>query len=137
MIFTPIVYTTTINIYLRWENLSNFYTFITSDKATCYTNEHWTRKTCVHQIQKNQPPLINKSLLTTKTNKWTNEALDEVMDVDEWKTCSLKRASRSRNIPMSSLSNHLNGKTRFLNVQLANVLTNEKDIIIFVWTLVI
>jgi hypothetical protein len=30
----------------------------------------------------NQPPLINKSLLTTKTSKWTNEALDEVMDVD-------------------------------------------------------
>lgn len=38
---------------------------------------------CVHQIQKNQPPLINKSRLTTKTSKWTNEALDEVMDVVE------------------------------------------------------
>jgi hypothetical protein len=62
--------------------VSNTYTFITSDKATCYTNKHWRRKMCVHQINKNQPPLVNKSLLTTKTNKWTNEALDEVMDFD-------------------------------------------------------
>jgi hypothetical protein len=117
LIFTLIVCTTTKNIYLRWENFSNFYTFITSDKATCYSNEHWTRKMCVHQIQKNQPPLVNKSLLTTKTSKWTNEALDEVVGVNGSKTCSLKRASRSWNKPMNSLSKHLNDKTRFFKCE--------------------
>jgi hypothetical protein len=38
--------------------------------------------------------------------------LEEVMDVVENGTISLRRASKEWNIPLTSLSNHLYGKTR-------------------------
>jgi len=49
---------------------------------------------------------------TTKRGMWTNETLELVMDVVENGTYSLWRAKRAWNIPMSSISYHLNGKTR-------------------------
>jgi hypothetical protein len=50
-------------------------------------------------------PLISRG-------KWTSEQLEEAMDVVENGTISLRRASKEWNIPLTSLSNHLYGKTR-------------------------
>jgi hypothetical protein len=43
---------------------------------------------------------------------WTNEALKAVLDVIKNGTHSMKRANKSWNIPMSSFTHHLNGKTK-------------------------
>jgi hypothetical protein len=66
---------------------------------------------------------------------WTHEALKATMDIVERGTCSLKRAIKSWNIPLNSLFDHMNGKTRFRNMRLRGVLTNEKDVILIKWTL--
>jgi hypothetical protein len=44
---------------------------------------------------------------------WTYDALETTMDVVEKRTHSLKHANKARNIPLSSLFDHLNEKTRF------------------------
>jgi hypothetical protein len=56
------------------------------------------------------------------------------MDVVEICITSLKRASRLFNIPLTSLSNPLNGKTRFSKVGPLGVLSNEKEVIV-IWIL--
>jgi hypothetical protein len=43
---------------------------------------------------------------------WTDDALETTMDVVEKGTHSLRKAIKTWNIPTSSLSNHLNGKTK-------------------------
>jgi hypothetical protein len=48
----------------------------------------------------------------TKRGTWKNEMLEITMDVVERGTHSLSRANKSWNIPMSSLVDHLNGKTK-------------------------
>ncbi len=58
------------------------------------------------------------------------------MDAIENGTFSLWRASRAWNIPMSSNSNHLNGKTISRKMGPRGVLTEEEDVIIITWTLV-
>jgi hypothetical protein len=46
------------------------------------------------------------------------------------------RASGSWNIPLSSLSNHLNGKTKSRNMGPRSVLTSKEDVEVIKWTLV-
>jgi hypothetical protein len=67
---------------------------------------------------------------------WINEALELIMDAIENGTFSLRRASRAWNIPMSSISNHLNGKTKSRKIGPRGVLTEKKDAIMITWTLV-
>jgi hypothetical protein len=43
---------------------------------------------------------------------WIDEALELIMDVVENGTYYLQRANMAWNIPMNSISDHLNGKTR-------------------------
>jgi hypothetical protein len=43
---------------------------------------------------------------------WTNEALKATMDVIENGTHSMMKVGKSWNIPMSSLTDHLNGNTK-------------------------
>jgi hypothetical protein len=57
---------------------------------------------------------------------WTNEALKATMDVVERGTHSIRRVSRLWNIPMSSLIDHLNGKTKFKKMGLGGVLTKKR-----------
>jgi hypothetical protein len=57
---------------------------------------------------------------------WTNGALKTTMDVVEKGTHSLSRVSRLWNIPMSSLINHLNGKTKSKEMGLGGVLTKKR-----------
>jgi hypothetical protein len=65
---------------------------------------------------------------------WTNETLEETMDVIEKWTHSVRRASKSWNIPMNSLVEHLNGKNRSRKKGLGGVLTKEEDVIMITWT---
>jgi hypothetical protein len=58
------------------------------------------------------------------------------MDAIENGTFSLCKASRAWNIPMSSISNHLNGKTISRKMVPRGVLIEEKDAIMITWTLV-
>jgi hypothetical protein len=43
--------------------------------------------------------------------KWIDEALEKTMDAIEINNTTLRKASRLWSIPLSSLCNHLNGKT--------------------------
>jgi hypothetical protein len=47
------------------------------------------------------------------------------MDVIERRICSLKRTSGSLNIPLTFLSNYLNGKTRHRKIKPIGVLIKE------------
>jgi len=47
----------------------------------------------------------------TERSMWIDEMLEVAMDVVEKGTHSLRRANKSWNIPMSSIVDHLNGKT--------------------------
>jgi hypothetical protein len=66
---------------------------------------------------------------------WTNEALETTMDAVERGTHSLRKASRSWNIPMSSFFNHVNGKTRSRKMGPRRMLIEEEDSIVIAWTL--
>ncbi len=55
---------------------------------------------------------VIQSLATSVRGKWTSEALEEAMEVIEQGTYSLWGVSRIFCIPLSFLSNHLNGCTR-------------------------
>ncbi len=65
---------------------------------------------------------------------WTNETLEETMDVIE-RTHSIKRFSKSWNIPLSFLVDHLNGKTKSNKMAPRGVLTKEEDVVMITWTL--
>jgi len=57
---------------------------------------------------------------------WTNGTLKTIMDVVEKGTHSLRRVSRLWNIPMSSLINHLNGKTKSRKMGLRGVFKKKR-----------
>jgi hypothetical protein len=64
------------------------------------------------ELQNNISTQLNQVPLTTKRGMWIDEALELTMDVVENETYSLQRASRARNILMSSIFYHMNGKTK-------------------------
>jgi hypothetical protein len=61
---------------------------------------------------------------------WTNETLETTMDFVERRTRLLRKANKSWNIPMSSLINHLDGKTRFGKMGPRGVLIEEEDVLV-------
>jgi hypothetical protein len=79
--------------------------------------------------------VVNKVPLVRKKKEWTNRSLEEVMEAIERGTHSLRKENRFWNIPLSSLSNHLNGKTRSKKMGLACVLTKEDVVTIITWVL--
>jgi len=66
---------------------------------------------------------------------WTDYALGTTMDVVEKWIHSLRRANRAWNIPLSSLSNHLNGKTKSIKMGPRGVLIAKKGAKVIKWTL--
>ncbi len=78
----------------------------------------------------NRPPQVNRPLATSKRKQWTTKTLEEVMNVVEKGTCSLKMARKSWN----SFFYHLN-KMRSRKVRPTCVLIDEKNIVIVVWNL--
>jgi hypothetical protein len=67
------------------------------------------------------PPKIKRGM-------WTSEMLEEAMDVIERRTHSIRKANKSWNIPMNSLVDHLNGKTRSKKMGLGGVLIEKEDV---------
>jgi hypothetical protein len=70
-----------------------------------------------------------------KKGIWTNEVLEETMDVIERRTRSVRKVSKSWNIPLSSLVDHLNGKTKSNKMAPRGVLTKEEDVVMITWTI--
>jgi hypothetical protein len=85
--------------------------------------------------RKRSTPQLNRMPSTIKKGMWMNEALETTMDVVERVTPSLRKVNKSWNIPMSSSSNHLNGKIRSNKMGPKKVLTEEKDSTLIAWTL--
>jgi hypothetical protein len=61
---------------------------------------------------------------------WINEPLEVVTDGVERGRCSLRKASMSWNLFLSSFSDHLNKKTRFRKMGPRGVLTKEGDVVV-------
>jgi hypothetical protein len=78
-------------------------------------------------LKVNKSTKRNKVPTLTQQGKWTSEALEEVMNVVKTCATSLMKVSKFWYIPLTSLSNHLNGRTRSKKVGLAGVVMNEKD----------
>jgi hypothetical protein len=57
------------------------------------------------------------------------------MDAIKNGTTSLRKASRHWNIPLTSLSDHLYGKTRLRKPGPTNMLTIEEDQVVVAWIL--
>jgi hypothetical protein len=53
--------------------------------------------------------MVNKCNIVNWGGKWTTKALEKTMDVVERGT-SLRKANKTLNIFLTSLSNHMNGK---------------------------
>ncbi len=66
---------------------------------------------------------------------WINEMLEIAMDVVERWAHSLRRANKSWNIPMSSIVDHLNGKTISEKMGLGGVFIEKEDVVVIKWTL--
>ncbi len=83
-------------------------------KFLVLTNKHWEKNVPPQPTPRPncKGPQINKLATTNSKGKQIDQALEETMDVVEKGTCSLKATSRSWNIPMTSLSNHLSKKTK-------------------------
>jgi predicted transcriptional regulator len=67
--------------------------------------------------------------------KWTYEAFKEVMDAIKNINVTLRKASRLWNLPLNSLFNILNGKTRTRKVGVKGVLTAREDVGMLTWIL--
>ncbi len=57
-------------------------------------------------------PQLNQMFKKTRRGMWIDETFEVVMDVIERGIYSLRKANRSWNLPMSSLVDHLHGKTK-------------------------
>jgi hypothetical protein len=101
-------------------------TIATQDKENVPPS--FAQKPTRKQIRFNICNIVNKT-----RGKWTNEALEEAMDVIEGGIISLRKASRHWNIPLPSLSDHVYGKTTFRKLGIICVLTKEKDQVMVVW----
>jgi len=66
---------------------------------------------------------LNRSNPINVRGKWSTQALEEAMDAIEKGITSLRMTNRHYNIPLTSMSNHLYGKTRSIKARLTNVLT--------------
>ncbi len=88
----------------------------------------FTQKATRKQKKLNICNIINKT-----RGKLTNEALEEAMDVVEGRITSLRKASRHWNILLTSLSDHVYGKTIFRKLGLVGVLTKEEDQVMVTW----
>jgi hypothetical protein len=86
----------------------------------------------------NKKPTIqfSQASATCKKGMWTYDALETTIGAIKRRTHSLKKASRSWNIPLSTLSSHLNGKTKSRNMGPRGVLALEEDVEVIKWTLI-
>lgn len=82
-----------------------------------------------------KPPRVYKMPTMSGRRKWTYEAFKEVMDAIENINVTLRKASRLWNLPLNSLFNILNGKTRTRKVGVKGVLIAREDVGMLTWIL--
>ncbi len=82
-----------------------------------------------------KPPRVYKMPTISGRRKWTYEAFKEVMDAIKNINVTLRKASRLWNLPLNSLFNILNGKTRTRKVGVKGVLTAREDVGMLTWIL--
>jgi hypothetical protein len=93
-------------------------------------NQAKTRKMSHHfknKTQQKKCKKFNKCNPLITRGKWTNEALEEAMDAIQNVTTSLRKANKHWNIPLTSLFNHLNGKTKSRKLGPTDMLIVNKD----------
>ncbi len=73
--------------------------------------------------------------ITISKSKWTNQQLEDAMDIIESGHTSLRKANKYENIIFASLLDHLNGRTRSRKVGPQGVLTELQDGTIISWVL--
>jgi hypothetical protein len=78
--------------------------------------------------QTNRARKVNKSPHLHPRGTWVVETLEKSMDIIQKRHFSMKRANQHWHIPLTSLSDHLNGKTRSRKVRPQGIVTNEKDV---------
>jgi hypothetical protein len=71
--------------------------------------------------------MINRSAPTLVRSKWTNQQVEDAMNVMHRGQTSFRKANKLWNILLTSLSNHLNGKTTTQKMGPAYVLIIRKD----------
>jgi hypothetical protein len=67
--------------------------------------------------------------------KWSSESLEIAMDIVERSITSLQEANKFWGISVTSLFDHLYGKTRSKKIGPPGVLTKEKEEVIVAWVL--
>jgi hypothetical protein len=70
--------------------------------------------------------IINRFNPIDIKGKWSNQALEEAMDAIERRTTSFRKPNRHWNIPLTSLSNHLYGKTRSRKLATSKYINNRR-----------
>jgi hypothetical protein len=78
---------------------------------------------------------VQRNLIAKVNNTWIDEHLEEALDVMKKGVTSLKKANKHWNIPLTFLSNHLNGKTRSRKYGPLGVLTFDEDQVHVSWIL--
>jgi hypothetical protein len=78
-------------------------------------------------------PQLNRMPPKTKRGMWTDEMPEVAMDLIKGGTHSLRKVNKSWDIPMSSIIDHLNGKTKSKKMGSKGVL--KKDVVMMKWTL--
>jgi hypothetical protein len=59
--------------------------------------------------KRNKAPRVNKIYVINRRSRWIGKTLEEAMKVIKGGTCSLRKTIISWNMPLFSLSDHLNG----------------------------
>ncbi len=115
MQFIPTAYTNKVDVNLKWKDSSHFHVLVTSvanlqtwDLHAKYNKEILSLNLTLVIIQ-TRPVKKNRTKSTTMKGKWTNEALEEAMEVVERGMHSLKGLNKAWNIPVTALSHHLVG----------------------------
>jgi hypothetical protein len=81
-------------------------------------------------------PWVNRVVSINNKGKWIDQALEETMATIEKCTCTLRVASMSWDIPMTSFLNHLFRKTKSWKYGPLGNLIDEEDAILGAWILV-
>ncbi len=72
---------------------------------------------------------INRKPITRLRGTWTIKALEEVIEAIEVGKCSMQGASRSWNIPLSSLCDYLNGRLSNKKMGPGGVFIDKEDVV--------
>jgi hypothetical protein len=78
---------------------------------------------------------VQRNLIAKVNNTWIDEHLEEALDVMKKGVTSLKKANKHWNILLTSLSSHLNGKTKSRKYGPLSVLSFDEDQVHVSWIL--